>query len=155
MLQDVKIECSVEITIVLKNLHINIPDEIWGNENDRNNNKEMFCYFTTTLHSTIHTTFTQLYYLLNIKSILLSIFPLSYSEIRIILFQWINIIIIKIISMIGRFTRLMTVPRYQMSMLNDYLTSKQTKKQEAEFKKEMEYLANKPSFTLMDYKQRI
>ena len=49
----------------------------------------------------------------------------------------------------------MTVPRYQMSMLNDYLTSKQTKKQEAEFKKEMEYLANKPSFTLMDYKQRI
>ena len=57
--------------------------------------------------------------------------------------------------MIGRFARLMTVPRYQMSMLNDYLTSKQTKKQEAEFKKEMEYLANKPSFTLMDYKQRI
>lgn len=46
-------------------------------------------------------------------------------------------------------------PRYSMSMLNDYLTQKQVKKQETEFKKEMEYLANKPNFTLMDYKQRI
>ena len=40
-------------------------------------------------------------------------------------------------------------------MLNDYLTQKTMKKQEGEFKKEMEYLANKPTFTLMDYKQRI
>lgn len=40
-------------------------------------------------------------------------------------------------------------------MLNDYLSQKTIKKQEAEFKKEMEYLANKPTFTLMDYKQRI
>ena len=67
MLQDMKIECSVEVAIMLKNLNINIPDQIGGNKNDRNNNKEMFCYFTTTLHSTIHTTFTQLYYLFNIK----------------------------------------------------------------------------------------
>ena len=44
---------------------------------------------------------------------------------------------------------------YNFSMLNDYLTKKNIKKQEAEFKKEMEYLANKPSFTLMDYKQRV
>lgn len=29
------------------------------------------------------------------------------------------------------------------------------KKQSDEFKKQMEYLANKPIFTLMDYKQRI
>ena len=29
------------------------------------------------------------------------------------------------------------------------------KKQSDEFKKEMEYLANKPIFTLMDYKQRV
>ena len=42
-----------------------------------------------------------------------------------------------------------------MSMLNDYLTNKQAKKQEEEFKKEMEYLANKPNFTLLDYRQRV
>ena len=74
MFQDMKIECSVEVAIVLKNLHIDVPDEVGGNDNDRNNNKEMFCYFATTLHSTIHTAFTQLYYLLNIKSIFLSLF---------------------------------------------------------------------------------
>jgi hypothetical protein len=44
---------------------------------------------------------------------------------------------------------------YSMSLLTDYFTKKQLKKQENEFKKEMEYLANKPVFTLMDYKQRI
>lgn len=43
----------------------------------------------------------------------------------------------------------------QMSMLTDYFTKKNLKKQEGEFKKEMEYLANKPVFTLMDYKQRV
>ncbi len=43
----------------------------------------------------------------------------------------------------------------QMSMLTDYFTQKNLKKQEGEFKKEMEYLANKPMFTLMDYKQRV
>jgi hypothetical protein len=42
-----------------------------------------------------------------------------------------------------------------MSMLTDYFTKKNLKKQEGEFKKEMEYLANKPVFTLMDYKQRV
>lgn len=45
--------------------------------------------------------------------------------------------------------------RAAMSMLTDYFTKKQLKKQEVDFKKEMEYLANKPVFTLMDYKQRI
>lgn len=45
-------------------------------------------------------------------------------------------------------------PAYGMG-LSDYLTKKQMKKQEGEFKKEMEYLANKPVFTLMDYKQRV
>ena len=56
-----------------------------------------------------------------------------------------------------RFVRLPNyfTPRYSMSMLNDYLNQKQIKKQETDFKKEMEYLANKPNFTLMDYKQRI
>ena len=57
--------------------------------------------------------------------------------------------------MIGRLSKLLLVPRYQMSMLSDYLQNKQTKKQEGEFKKEMEYLANKPNFTIMDYKQRV
>ena len=42
-----------------------------------------------------------------------------------------------------------------MSMLTDYFTKKNVQKQEDQFKKEMEYLANKPIFTLMDYKQRI
>lgn len=52
-------------------------------------------------------------------------------------------------------TRLTLQPRHAFSMLNDYFTQKNVKKQEAEFKREMEYLANKPSFTLMDYKQRV
>jgi hypothetical protein len=42
-----------------------------------------------------------------------------------------------------------------MSMITDYLTKKNMNKQASEFKKEMEYLANKPMFTMMDYKQRI
>jgi hypothetical protein len=46
-------------------------------------------------------------------------------------------------------------PQYSMSLLNDYISKKQMKKQSDEFKKEMEYLANKPIFTLMDYKQRV
>ena len=62
---------------------------------------------------------------------------------------------VAIIIMIGRLSKLLLVPRYQMSMLSDYLQNKQTKKQEGEFKKEMEYLANKPNFTIMDYKQRV
>ena len=65
--------------------------------------------------------------------------------------------------MIGGLSRLFMVNRGQMGlwyvsrygMLTDYLQNKQVKKQEGEFKKEMEYLANKPSFTLMDYKQRV
>lgn len=44
---------------------------------------------------------------------------------------------------------------FRMSLLTDYFTKKQVKKQENDFKKEMEYLANKPVFTLMDYKTRI
>lgn len=44
---------------------------------------------------------------------------------------------------------------YRFSLLTDYFTKKQLKRQEVDFKKEMEYLANKPVFTLMDYKQRI
>lgn len=51
--------------------------------------------------------------------------------------------------------RLLPANRFAMSMLTDYFTKKQLKKQEGDFKKEMEYLANKPVFTLMDYKQRI
>jgi hypothetical protein len=50
---------------------------------------------------------------------------------------------------------LQPVQAYRFSLLTDYFTKKQLKKQENEFKKEMEYLANKPVFTLMDYKQRI
>jgi hypothetical protein len=50
---------------------------------------------------------------------------------------------------------LMPATGYQFSLLTDYFTKKQLKKQESDFKKEMEYLANKPVFTLMDYKQRI
>lgn len=61
--------------------------------------------------------------------------------------------------MIGRLSKramgLTVVPRQELSMLNDYFTKKNMRKQEDEFKKEMEYLANKPNFTLMDYKQRV
>ena len=60
-----------------------------------------------------------------------------------------------IVKITGNLCRLAGSGRYGFGMLNDYLTKKNVKKQEAEFKKEMEYLANKPSFTLMDYKQRI
>ncbi len=66
--------------------------------------------------------------------------------------------------MIRVFTNLLRQPlapsltlhtHYRFSLLTDYFTKKQMKKQESDFKKEMEYLANKPVFTLMDYKQRI
>jgi len=57
--------------------------------------------------------------------------------------------------MIRVFLRNTFPQRYSMSMLTDYLTKKTMNKQASEFKKEMEYLANKPLFTLMDYKQRI
>lgn len=50
---------------------------------------------------------------------------------------------------------LQPVQTYRFSLLTDYFAKKQMKKQESDFKKEMEYLANKPVFTLMDYKQRI
>ncbi len=39
--------------------------------------------------------------------------------------------------------------------LKEKLEKKQKDKQQEEFKKEMEFLANKPQFTLKDYKQRI
>jgi hypothetical protein len=51
--------------------------------------------------------------------------------------------------------RLTLTQGYNLSLLTDYFSKKQMKKQEGDFKKEMEYLANKPVFTLMDYKQRI
>ncbi|EGR31579.1 hypothetical protein IMG5_106310 [Ichthyophthirius multifiliis] len=35
------------------------------------------------------------------------------------------------------------------------MEKKQREKQEQEFKKEMEFMANKPEFTMQDYKQRI
>lgn len=60
-----------------------------------------------------------------------------------------------LLKLYSRFTPLTFTPVSHFGMLNDYLTQKSMKKQEAEFKKEMEYLANKPTFTLMDYKQRI
>jgi hypothetical protein len=48
-----------------------------------------------------------------------------------------------------------TTPRYSMGLLSDYLSNRGQKKQDDEFKKEMEYLANKPTFTIMDYKLRV
>lgn len=66
------------------------------------------------------------------------------------------IVMIRILSnVMTNSQRLMPTNRFAMSMLTDYFTKKQLKKQEGDFKKEMEYLANKPVFTLMDYKQRI
>lgn len=60
-----------------------------------------------------------------------------------------------IVKFFGGLSKVTLPPRYSYSMLNDYINRKNMKKQEGEFKKEMEYLANKPSFTLMDYKQRV
>lgn len=51
--------------------------------------------------------------------------------------------------------RILALTRFQMGMLTDRLTDRQQKKQEEAFKKEIEGMANKPSFTLMDYKQRV
>lgn len=42
-----------------------------------------------------------------------------------------------------------------MSLLTDKLTERQNKKAQEEFKREIEYMANKPTFTYMDYKQRV
>lgn len=60
-----------------------------------------------------------------------------------------------LLKLTSNLSRLTFMSIRQFGMLNDYLTQKTMKKQEGEFKKEMEYLANKPTFTLMDYKQRI
>lgn len=65
------------------------------------------------------------------------------------------ILIVTMLRVCGGMVRSWGVGRYGMSMLTDYFTKKNVQKQEDQFKKEMEYLANKPIFTLMDYKQRI
>jgi hypothetical protein len=44
---------------------------------------------------------------------------------------------------------------FSMSLLTDKLTERQNKKAQDEFKREIEYMANKPTFTYMDYKQRV
>ena len=56
---------------------------------------------------------------------------------------------------LARSIMLTTTPRYSMGLLSDYLSNRGQKKQDDEFKKEMEYLANKPTFTIMDYKLRV
>ena len=60
-----------------------------------------------------------------------------------------------IVRVVARIPQLTKLQSSQFSMLNDYLNQKQVNKQEKAFKQEMEYLANKPNFTIMDYKQRI
>jgi hypothetical protein len=66
------------------------------------------------------------------------------------------IVMMRVVGRVGWPVRALTATQnYQFSLLTDYFTKKQLKKQETDFKKEMEYLANKPVFTLMDYKQRI
>ena len=45
--------------------------------------------------------------------------------------------------------------RFSYSMLTDKLSARQDKKAREEFKTEIEHMANKPSFTFMDYKLRI
>lgn len=42
-----------------------------------------------------------------------------------------------------------------MASFKDKMEKKQKEKAEDDFKKEIEFLANKPSFTLVDFKQRI
>jgi hypothetical protein len=47
------------------------------------------------------------------------------------------------------------VPMYNFASFQDKLEKRQQQMGEQEFKKEMDFLVNKPSFTLADYKQRI
>jgi len=47
------------------------------------------------------------------------------------------------------------VPMYNFASFQDKLEKRQQQMGEQEFKKEMEFLVNKPSFTMADYKQRI
>lgn len=47
------------------------------------------------------------------------------------------------------------IPKYNFASFQDKLEKRQQQMGEQEFKKEMEFLVNKPSFTLADYKQRI
>lgn len=44
---------------------------------------------------------------------------------------------------------------YSFASFKEKLEKKQKDKSEEDFKKEIEFLANKPSFTLVDFKQRI
>lgn len=46
-------------------------------------------------------------------------------------------------------------PLYSLSFITDKLSDKQNKKAQEDFKREIEYMANKPTFTYMDYKQRV
>lgn len=54
----------------------------------------------------------------------------------------------------------MRTPMLQMCLrqgfgLTDFFSDRNQKNSEYEFKKEMNFMANKPTFTIMDYKQRI
>lgn len=44
---------------------------------------------------------------------------------------------------------------YQFNMLTDKMADKQDQKQRQQVKDEINHMANKPSFTFMDYKLRI
>lgn len=44
---------------------------------------------------------------------------------------------------------------YNFASFKEKMEKKQKEKASDEFKKEIEFLANKPSFTLVDFKQRI
>jgi len=46
-------------------------------------------------------------------------------------------------------------PSYTFATFKDKLVKRQKESGEAEFRKEMEFMMNKPTFTLMDYKQRV
>jgi len=48
-----------------------------------------------------------------------------------------------------------SVPLYNFASFQDKLEKRQQQMSEKEFKKEMEFLVNKPSFTMADYKQRV
>jgi len=61
-------------------------------------------------------------------------------------------------SQFTQFTKLCSitsVPMYNFASLQDKMEKRQQQMSEKEFKKEMELLVNKPTFTMADYKQRV
>lgn len=53
-----------------------------------------------------------------------------------------------------RDAKLYRMNAFSFSSFKEKMEKKQKEKQSDEFKKEIEFLANKPSFTLVDFKQR-